>query len=72
MDEKGVPKYVKINIKYKNEDGRKATIAGSSVVHHDFGHYKKVLNVTILYDNLDKLERSGDIEWVDRRGAKYL
>ena len=62
----------RINIKYKNECGRTATITTCSAIHHDSGRENKILNVTIEFDDMEKLERSDDIEWVDRKGAIYF
>lgn len=62
----------RINIKYKNECGRTATITSCSAIHHDSGRENKILNVTIKFDEIEKLERSDDIEWVDRKGAIYF
>lgn len=65
-------KFARINIRYKNERGRTSTIASCTVVHHDSGRENKILNVTLLFRELEKLERSDDIEWVDRKGAIYF
>ena len=62
----------RINIKYKNECGRTATITSCGAIHHDSGRENKILNVTIKFDEIEKLERSDDIEWVDRKGAIYF
>ena len=63
--------YARINIRYKNDCGRAVALATSNAVHHDI-KVNRILNVTIPYDSLAGLERSEDIEWVDRLGAIYL
>ena len=63
--------YVRINIRYKNDCGRAVAIATSKAVHHDV-KVNMILNVTIPYDSLAGLERSEDIEWIDRMGAIYF
>ena len=63
--------YVRINIRYKNDCGRAITIATSNAVYHDV-KVNRILNVTIPYDGLAGLERSENIEWVDRMGAIHF
>lgn len=63
--------YARINIRYKNDCGRAVAIATSKAVHHDV-KVNMILNVTIPYDSLVGLERSEDIEWIDRMGAIYF
>ena len=63
--------YARINIRYKNDCGRAVAIATSKAVHHDV-KVNMILNVTIPYDSLAGLERSEDIEWIDRMGAIYF
>ena len=63
--------YARINIRYKNDCGRAIAIATSNTVHHDV-KVNRILNVTIPYDGLASLERSENIDWIDRMGAIYF
>ena len=63
--------YVRINIRYKNDCGRAIAIATSNAVYHDI-KMNRILNVTIPYDGLAGLERSENIEWIDRMGAIHF
>lgn len=63
--------YARINIRYKNDCGRAVAIAMSNAVHHDI-KVNRILNVTISCDGLGSLERSENIEWIDRMGAVYF
>ncbi len=63
--------YARINIRYKNDCGRAVALATSNAVHHDI-KVNRILNATISCDGLAGLERSENIEWIDRMGAVYF
>ena len=60
------------NIKYKNQSGRAAILAASTVVHHDFGALTSILNVTLPLDVIADLSSNPNVEWVDSNGAVYF
>ena len=60
-----------VNVKYRNDDGRKAVLSRSLSLHHDFGSLTGIVNVTLTRKDLDDLANDPNIHWVDRTGAVH-
>mmetsp|Transcript_10772 Transcript_10772/g.19533 ORF Transcript_10772/g.19533 Transcript_10772/m.19533 type:complete len:108 (-) Transcript_10772:154-477(-) len=59
---------VRAILKYHNDEGRRAIIASSLSVHHDFGPLNQSLAVSLSLSNLESIKSNPNVEWFEGDG----
>mmetsp|Transcript_18091 Transcript_18091/g.17455 ORF Transcript_18091/g.17455 Transcript_18091/m.17455 type:complete len:112 (-) Transcript_18091:69-404(-) len=59
----------RLNVKYRNAEGRKAVLSSCVAVHYDFDAFNSTVNVTLPRQMVEHLKKNPNIECCDGDGV---
>lgn len=62
-------RFIRINVRYLNAEGRNLALHHAVVLHYDFGHLSPIINITIPRTSISLLQSNPNIEYADGDGA---
>ena len=60
--------FVRVVVKYLNDEGRTAIIKAANTIHHDFSAYNQTLAISITPTDLEELKKNTNIDCFEGDG----
>lgn len=68
-NERNDGRFVRINVRYLNDEGRNLALHHAVILHYDFGHLSPIITITIPRASVSLLQSNPNIEYADGDGA---